>query len=95
VILSRSRPEGLSALNILPATVTALRIGEGGGALVQLRTGSDLLLARITRRSAEALALAPGVEVFAIVKSVSVAQSDVGETTGPHALTDGAGGFPD
>lgn len=78
VILSRARPHGLSALNILPATVTALRLGDGPGAIVQMRAGDDLLLARLTRRSARALDLAPGIAVFAILKSVAVAQSDVG-----------------
>lgn len=78
VILSRTRPEGLSALNILPAMVTAVRLGDGPGAIVQLRAGEELLLARITRRSAQALELAPGAECFAIIKSVAVAQSDVG-----------------
>jgi molybdate transport system ATP-binding protein len=78
VILSRSRPEGLSALNVLPATVTAVRFGEGPGAIIQLRAGGDMLLARITRRSALALELAPGVDCFAILKSVAVAQSEVG-----------------
>ena len=78
VILARTRPEGLSALNILPATVTAVRLGDGPGALVQVLAGDDLLLARITRRSAHALGLAPGVAVFAVVKSVAVAEGDVG-----------------
>jgi molybdate transport system ATP-binding protein len=78
VILSRSRPHGLSALNILPATVTELRRGDGPGAMVQLRAGNDLLLARITRRSADALGLEPGTEVFAILKSVAVARDDLG-----------------
>jgi molybdate transport system ATP-binding protein len=78
VILSRSRPEGLSALNVLPATVTAVRLGDGPGAIIQLRAGEDLLLARITRRSALALGLEPGADCFAIIKSVAVAQSDVG-----------------
>lgn len=78
VILSRSAPQGLSALNILPATVTDLRSGAGPGALVQLRIGQDHVLARITRRSATALALSPGSECFAILKSVSVAQSNIG-----------------
>jgi molybdate transport system ATP-binding protein len=78
VILSRTRPEGLSALNILPGAVMAVRMGEGPGAVVQVQVGTDLLLARITRRSAEALDLAPGVAVFAVVKSVAVAQGDVG-----------------
>jgi molybdate transport system ATP-binding protein len=80
VILARHRPEGLSALNILPCVVTALRLGEGPGALVQLRAGEDLLLARVTRRSAEALGLAVGLGVHAVIKSVSVAQADVGRS---------------
>ncbi|EEW25284.1 molybdenum ABC transporter ATP-binding protein [Rhodobacter ferrooxidans] len=77
VILSRSRPEGLSALNILPATVTAVQLEDDHGATVQLRAGDDLLLARLTRRSVAALELAPGVAVYAVVKSVAVAQGDV------------------
>lgn len=78
VILSRTRPEGLSALNILPATVTQIRRGDGPGALVQLRAGEDMILARITRRSADALSLTEGVGCYAILKSVAVAQADVG-----------------
>jgi molybdate transport system ATP-binding protein len=90
VILSRGAPEGLSALNILPATVTAVRPGDGPGVMVQLALGraagggaadggaaGDLILARLTRRSAEAMALAPGVGCHAILKSVAVAQGDV------------------
>jgi molybdate transport system ATP-binding protein len=78
VMLALARPEGVSALNILPATVTALRLGDGPGAVVQLRAGDDLLLARVTRRSAGVLGLAVGLPVFAVVKSVAVAQGDVG-----------------
>jgi molybdate transport system ATP-binding protein len=78
VLLSVIRPQGLSALNILPATVQSLRMGEGPGAFVQLRAGDELLLARITRRSAAALALEPGSPCFAILKSVSVAPFNIG-----------------
>ena len=78
VILSRTAPEGLSALNILPGTVADLRPGEGPGMIVQIRTGQDRLLARITRRSAVALGLAPGAEVYAVIKTVSVSRADVG-----------------
>jgi molybdate transport system ATP-binding protein len=46
--------------------------------VVQLRAGTDLLLARVTRRSAEAMGLAAGKAVFAVIKSVAVAQSDIG-----------------
>lgn len=77
VIVALTRPEGVSALNILPATVTAVK-ADGPRALVQLRTGEDLLLARITQRSASALGLAVGSPVFAVLKSVAVAPGDVG-----------------
>ncbi|EAR50089.1 molybdate ABC transporter, ATP-binding protein [Oceanicola granulosus HTCC2516] len=78
VILSRARPEGLSALNILPGTVDAIRPGDGPGALVSLRTPAGTLLARVTRRSAQALGLAPGVACHAVVKTVAIAPGDVG-----------------
>lgn len=71
VMLAQSRPEGLSALNILPVTVVAVRGGDGPGVLVELQAGDDRLLARITRRSADHLGLRPGVDCFAIVKSLS------------------------
>lgn len=80
VILSRDRPEGLSALNILPATVTNLHEGEGPGVLVGLDLAGQGLLARVTRRSAQALELQPGLAVHVVVKSVAVAQGDVGGT---------------
>lgn len=78
VILSRARPEGLSALNILPGTVETVHIGEGPGALVQVRSGGDLILARLTRRSVAALGLVPGVTCHAILKTVAVGRGDVG-----------------
>jgi molybdate transport system ATP-binding protein len=78
VILSRDRPQGLSALNILPGHVAEVRAGQGPGALVAVDTAAGRVLARITRRSADALGLAPGLPVHAVVKSVAVAPSDVG-----------------
>lgn len=78
VILSKSPPVGLSALNILPVKVVALREGVGPGVIVQLTCGTDKLLARITRRSAEALSIAPGDDAFAIIKTVSIARVDIG-----------------
>lgn len=78
VILALDRPQGLSALNILPVTVTTLHDGQGPGVLVGLDLGGQGLLARVTRRSVQALALAPGQRLFAVVKAVAVAQRDVG-----------------
>ncbi len=79
VMLATQRPEGISALNILPAVVRDLRQGDGPGVLVRLDAGDGVLLARITARSAAALGLVPGAQVFAILKAVSVAQEDVGQ----------------
>lgn len=78
VILSRQRPEGLSALNILPGTVEHVRSGGGPGAMVSLRTPAGRLLARVTRRSAAALGLAAGASCHAVVKTVSIAPEDIG-----------------
>ena len=71
VMLALTRPESISANNILPATVAAIREDEVH-ADVQLRIGEAHLLARITRRSLERLGLSPGMKVFAVVKSVTV-----------------------
>ena len=45
---------------------------EEGALEVQLRVGGERLLARVTRRSGEALGLAPGREVFAVIKTVAI-----------------------
>lgn len=78
IILARERPEGLSALNILPAAVVSLKEGAGPGVAVALTSGQDRLVARITRRSAQALGLSAGVECYAVIKSVSVAPGNIG-----------------
>ncbi|WP_108663382.1 molybdenum ABC transporter ATP-binding protein [Acuticoccus kandeliae] len=78
IILARSAPEGISALNVLPATVTAIHVGEGPGAAVGLLAGEDRLLARVTRRSVAALGLTPGAPCYAILKATSVSRQDIG-----------------
>lgn len=77
VMLASVRPEGISALNVVPVTLITLRAGDGPGVIVQLRAGDDLLLARVTQRSAKAMALATGWQGFAVVKSVAVAAGNV------------------
>ncbi len=77
VLLSRGRPEGLSALNILSGTVDQVRAGDGPGAIVSVRTQAGPVLARVTRRSADALGLAHGVPCHAIIKTVSIAPEDI------------------
>ncbi|WP_187428907.1 Vitamin B12 import ATP-binding protein BtuD [Roseobacter fucihabitans] len=78
VMLATQRPQGISALNILEVDVREVRMGSGPGAIVQLSLGAALILARVTRRSAQALDLQPGRRVFAVIKAVSVARDAVG-----------------
>lgn len=72
IMLAREEPRAISANNVLPATVSAIRVGEGPHAEVQLACGTARLVARITRASAARLALGPGAPVFAVIKSVIV-----------------------
>lgn len=79
VILATQSPVGLSALNVLRGRVAHIRRGDGPGAIVQVDLGEgEMLLARITQRSVAALNLSVGSDVYAIAKSVAVAQADIG-----------------
>lgn len=78
VMLALSPPQGVSALNHLPAVVEEVRLGDGPGALVRLRAGDEAILARITRRSARVMELRPGLRLHAVLKAVSVAQENAG-----------------
>ncbi|SFS22043.1 molybdenum ABC transporter ATP-binding protein [Yoonia litorea] len=77
VILARSRPEGISALNVLPVVVKAIEQGKGPGVAVRLQAGDDMLLARITKRSAGRMQLARGQQIFAIIKATAVGREDI------------------
>jgi molybdate transport system ATP-binding protein len=77
VLLARTRPDGLSAQNILPAVVESIVMGEGPGAMVRLSAGEEVLLARLTRRAVDSLQLGPGTPCFAILKAMAVARDDV------------------
>ena len=79
VILSRGRPEGLSAQNILPAVILDLLPGEGASVMVQLGLGTDRILARITGRSVVELGLSPGQAVHVILKSMAVGRDQIAE----------------
>ena len=61
-----------SILNVLPATVNAIAQDGPAQSLLSLDVGGCTLLARITRKSADALQLAAGQAVFAQIKGVAV-----------------------
>ncbi|MRD72378.1 molybdenum ABC transporter ATP-binding protein [Rhodocyclus tenuis] len=73
VSIALKRPEGSSIMNALPATVDEIA-GEPHPALalVRLNTGNSPLLARLTRRSADLLALTQGASVWAQIKAVAL-----------------------
>jgi molybdate transport system ATP-binding protein len=72
VSLTLERQTDTSILNILPATVTALEADNAGQSIVQLDVSGTRLLSRITRKSAAALQLTTGAEVFAQIKTVAL-----------------------
>ena len=73
VSIANSRHDDVSIMNLLPATVIA-HAGEDhpSAVLVQLSVGATKLLARLTRRSAQRLDLAPGRQVWVQIKAVAL-----------------------
>jgi len=74
VIISMEPPQGLSALNVLPGVITDVHMGDGPGVIVTLRCGSDVVLARVTKRSVSDLGMAVGQSCHAVIKSMAIAQ---------------------
>jgi molybdate transport system ATP-binding protein len=72
VILAVRRPEGLSLHNILAGQVSEIGPVIAEQIVVQVAIGETRLLAEVTRDAVQRLALVPGAEVFALVKSVSI-----------------------
>ena len=73
VSIASSRHDDVSILNLLPATIVAHAAeAHPSQLLVQLRVGATLLLARLTRYSAQRLDLAPGREVWVQIKAVAL-----------------------
>jgi len=72
VSLTLERQTDTSILNIIPVTLEEL-IPEGPAqVMVRLSAGGAPILSRITRRSADALQLAPGKRVYAQIKTVAL-----------------------
>ena len=74
VMIALSPPERLSALNVLPGVVAELGRAEGPIVELRLDCAGEALVARLTRRSVEALGLVPGRAVFAVIKSIAFDQ---------------------
>jgi molybdate transport system ATP-binding protein len=77
VSLTREAPGPSSILNVLPARILSMKPIDSNEIVAVLALGQDgagaRLLARVTRKSWEALHLAEGVSVYAQVKAVALA----------------------
>jgi molybdate transport system ATP-binding protein len=72
VAIAAAEPKGLSIRNVLPGRIAGLIEATPAIVEVRLDLAGAPLLARITRRSAEELGLAPGRQVWALIKSVAL-----------------------
>ena len=72
VSITTERSANSSILNILPATIDAILTDTSAQAIVKLNINGAPLLARITHKSVATLALVPGSQVYAQVKTVAL-----------------------
>ncbi len=84
VLLASTRPTGLSARNLLEGRILALGAAGPEAVLVEVACGDAVITARVTRKSAAELGLAPGQPVFAVIKTVAFDPA----TAGPRPPAD-------
>ena len=83
VAIATVRPSDLSILNVFPGRVAEMH--PSGAAVMDLQLDIGVKLwARITARSAHELGLAPGREVYALVKSVAIDRHSLGLVRPPN-----------
>ena len=87
VMIATTRPDGLSALNVLSGVVRALDASGDGLVDVVLDCGGVRLAARLTRKSIAMLKLKPGREVYAVIKSVALDRETLGRAPTPAEPT--------
>jgi molybdate transport system ATP-binding protein len=72
VAIALEQPRRLSIRNVLPARVLRVDVDDSVHAEVLLDVDGQRLRSRITRDALEELALEPGQNVFALIKSVAL-----------------------
>ena len=78
VSIALEEPRGISVLNCFRGRIAQVGAEPGASVDVRIDVAGTPILARITRHSAERLRLAEGLEVWALVKSVSLDRHSVG-----------------
>jgi molybdate transport system ATP-binding protein len=78
VSIALSPPENISILNIIPCIIKAIGEEKSPQIDLQLEAGGAPIWARITARSRAALGLRPGMQVYALIKSVAIDRQSLG-----------------
>lgn len=78
VALAVQPPAGISIRNILHGRVVEMTENAGAFVEIKLMIGATALVARVTRPAVRDLALAPGREVYALVKSIAIDRDSLG-----------------
>jgi molybdate transport system ATP-binding protein len=79
VSVARSASSDTSILNSFETRLLEIEESEGSRVLLRLALGRQFLLARVTRKSADQLALQPGDTLYAQVKSAALLTDGVSE----------------
>ncbi|MBI4665423.1 MAG: molybdenum ABC transporter ATP-binding protein [Nitrospinae bacterium] len=72
--LALRKPEDTSLLNVLSCRVAGVETLDHSSVIAQLAVGETVILSKITRKSADTLGIKPGLELFAMIKSVALAK---------------------
>lgn len=78
VSIALEEPRGISVLNCFRGRIAQVGAEPGASVDVRIDVAGTPILARVTRHSAERLQLAEGLEVWALVKAVSLDRHSVG-----------------
>jgi molybdate transport system ATP-binding protein len=71
-MVATRKPTKISALNIFRGRIAALEMAGPSAVNVTIDCAGSPIIARITRQSRDALQLKTGLEVYALVKAISV-----------------------
>jgi molybdate transport system ATP-binding protein len=78
VALALERPRDITVQNVLHGRITAVSDAQNGVVGVSVAVGRVTLRSRVTLRAKEQLDLRPGLEVFALIKTVSLDRQRAG-----------------
>jgi molybdate transport system ATP-binding protein len=72
VSIALEAPDRISIQNMLPGKIAEVGAARNGIVDVSIAVGTALLRSRVTARAAQQLALRPGLDVYALIKAVSL-----------------------